>query len=481
MAKASYSETPQSMINGWTLISRTPTLLFYRSGDTIVVAIRGTKPTDRRDVEADAKIALNQLESTPRYQTDLSTLLTFQKQYPPSQFEYYGVGHSLGGAILDSFLADGWIRSGISYNPAIQPKNIPKPSTNQRIYQTGDPLYAVMGQFAKGSEVRPRKKSSPFESLLRNVPYVGSLIGLYKDHQLDNFEGGTRRENVLKKLGLKEDGYSLEELSEKSGVPKATLQKVYNRGIGAYKTNPTSVRMKGSFKKNVDAPLSKKLSKEQWAMSRIYSFLDKNPKHDTDLRGGKNRAVGTFSRLVRSLQRNEDVSDELYKLFRGKDAFSESFRDFVIEWADDNDLTTEEVFDSPANSLAMLTEALAEAETRGGGKTSFLSEIGMSPSSYLREARRKAKKEGYDPRKLTFAKDGTHKLEMKDEKGQSVKFGAVGYKDHLMWSHLETKGEVSKGVAEAKRQRFQTSHRAMKGDWKSNPYSANWLALRILW
>jgi hypothetical protein len=42
--------------------------------------------------------------------------------------------------------------------------------------------------------------------------------------------------------------------------------------------------MKGTFEKGVKAPMSQKLSKEQWAMARVYSFLDKNPKHDTDLR-----------------------------------------------------------------------------------------------------------------------------------------------------------------------------------------------------
>jgi hypothetical protein len=45
-----------------------------------------------------------------------------------------------------------------------------------------------------------------------------------------------------------------------------------------------SVRMKGTFEKGVSAPMSLKLSKEQWAMARVYSFLDNNPKHDTDLR-----------------------------------------------------------------------------------------------------------------------------------------------------------------------------------------------------
>jgi hypothetical protein len=95
----------------------------------------------------------------------------------------------------------------------------------------------------------------------------------------------TRRENFLRKKGLSTDkSYSLKELSKIAGVPITTLQVVYNRGIGAYKTNPESVRMEGTFEKNVNAPMSMKLSKEQWAMARVYSFLDGNTKHDNDLR-----------------------------------------------------------------------------------------------------------------------------------------------------------------------------------------------------
>lgn len=94
----------------------------------------------------------------------------------------------------------------------------------------------------------------------------------------------THRESFLKKKGLPDKSYSLKELSDASGVKVTILRQVYNRGIGAYKTNPQSVRLQGSFKKNVKAPMSMKLSKEQWAMARVYSFLDGNPKHDTDLR-----------------------------------------------------------------------------------------------------------------------------------------------------------------------------------------------------
>lgn len=95
----------------------------------------------------------------------------------------------------------------------------------------------------------------------------------------------THRENFLRKHGLDTDkSYSLSQLSKISGVPKRILQEVYNRGIGAYKTQPSSVRMKGTFEKGVNAPMSMKLSPQHWAMARTYSYLDFNPKHDNDLR-----------------------------------------------------------------------------------------------------------------------------------------------------------------------------------------------------
>ena len=94
----------------------------------------------------------------------------------------------------------------------------------------------------------------------------------------------THRQSFLRKYTLEDKSYSLSELADISGYSKGTLQEVYNRGIGAYKTQPMSVRMKGTFKKFVNAPMSMKLSKEQWAMGRVYSFLDNSHKHDLDLR-----------------------------------------------------------------------------------------------------------------------------------------------------------------------------------------------------
>ena len=86
----------------------------------------------------------------------------------------------------------------------------------------------------------------------------------------------------------KDESHSKSEIAKVSKIPKKIIDEVYERGIGAYKTNPTSVRMKGSYKKDVKAPMSKKLSKEQWAMARVYSFVNKiegrkKLNHDKDL------------------------------------------------------------------------------------------------------------------------------------------------------------------------------------------------------
>jgi hypothetical protein len=93
----------------------------------------------------------------------------------------------------------------------------------------------------------------------------------------------THRKKFLKKYNLEDQSYSIKELSTISNIPLNILQEVYNRGIGAYKTNPESVRIKGTFKKG-PAPMSQKLSKENWAMARVYSFLNNSKKHDQDLR-----------------------------------------------------------------------------------------------------------------------------------------------------------------------------------------------------
>ena len=265
----------------------------------------------RDSVKADASIAIGQLQNSQRFQQDLATLRQYQQQYPPTQFDYYGVGHSLGGAILDLFLKMGLLKQGISYNPAIQPGDFQSAIPNKRIYNQEDPLYQLMGRHAANTEVRAPRKKSWWEKVVEKVPYAGKAYNLYKAHQLDNFVGGGR-------------------------VPT--------------------------------------------------------------------------SKFAKQLQ-----------------------------------------------------------------------EAGIEPSAYLKEAQRRAKEAGYPAHLLGFANNDEHKLAIPDTDGRLVKFGRVGYNDHLIWSHLERQGSVPKGKAAEKRDTFRKSHLAMKGDWKRDKYSPNNLAIRVLW
>lgn len=71
----------------------------------------------------------------------------------------------------------------------------------------------------------------------------------------------TWKEKYNKKYGYeKSKSNSLSDIAKDTGISKRGLQQIYNKGIGAYKTNPQSVRP------NVT-------SKEQWAMARVYSAV----------------------------------------------------------------------------------------------------------------------------------------------------------------------------------------------------------------
>jgi len=279
----SYEPSAARQVGGWALVAESPTIKIYQMDGDAIVSIRGTY--DAEDTKADGLIAFNGLESSSRFQKDLQFLDSFQKQN--SGLQYFGVGHSLGGAVLDLFLHKGMITQGQSYNPAVQPQDFSTTLPNNRIFMSGDPLYTLVRAFLKQKPEVIQENSSIFRKIARLTP-IGNVLtsGDYlKSHGLAQFEGKgqTHKQKVLKKLRLKDSGHSLQELAGVTGVPIQILQEVYNRGIGAYKTNPESVRIKGTFKKG-PAPMSRKLSKEQWAMARVYSFLDGNPKHDQDLK-----------------------------------------------------------------------------------------------------------------------------------------------------------------------------------------------------
>ena len=106
--------------------------------------------------------------------------------------------------------------------------------------------------------------------------------------------------------------------------------------------------------------------------------------------------------------------------------------------------------------------------------------LGINPDDYLTTVKHLASKYRYNPDKISFATDGKHKIVYDSEKG-IVKFGAVGYGDFIVWSFLEKRGKVPKGIAQKKRKVFVISHKAMVRDYGVGDLSPNTLALRILW
>ena len=69
---------------------------------------------------------------------------------------------------------------------------------------------------------------------------------------------------------------SLREKAKEHHMPFGALLQVYRRGIGAWKTNPESVRLK-SGKKNYSSSRAGKMGKEQWAHARVNAFIEKRP------------------------------------------------------------------------------------------------------------------------------------------------------------------------------------------------------------
>ncbi len=68
----------------------------------------------------------------------------------------------------------------------------------------------------------------------------------------------------------------LREKAKESTLPFGALLQVYRRGVGAWKTNPESVRLK-SGEKNYSSSRRGKMPKEQWALARTNAFINKKP------------------------------------------------------------------------------------------------------------------------------------------------------------------------------------------------------------
>jgi hypothetical protein len=240
MAKNSYvsPQEPQKMapVGGYTVVLKTPTITIYQDDhfNAFVVAIRGT--ADWTDFKAWLPTATNSVKNTDRWERDYDILSNFQKKYPPDKYIYYGVGHSLGGEIMDQFINMGMIQKGRSYNPVIQLGDIRDADLakkNARIYASADPLYNLEGRLNHPTEVRPSPPSGIF---------FNPLTRIREQHSIQNpvFAGGSQPldEALYARVKAEADKKYKKHSAYKSGW----IVKRYKELGGKYKGKPAGLK-----------------------------------------------------------------------------------------------------------------------------------------------------------------------------------------------------------------------------------------------
>lgn len=199
-ARGAYSgHTPKS-IAGFTLVKGTPTIKFYEKGDTIIVAVRGTQ--DKEDVDAWIPSTRGKMDTTSRYAKDEKEMREFREKNPNK--DYIAVGHSLAGATIDLFLRRGLVRSGVSFNPMVEPQERNGGTRHRRIYNKQDPLYLLYGRNTKGAEAYEFSDPLWKRWLKYKLPIPASvLFNVLDAHNIDTMRGrGYVDQAVMRKIPL---------------------------------------------------------------------------------------------------------------------------------------------------------------------------------------------------------------------------------------------------------------------------------------
>lgn len=185
--------------------------------------------------------------------------------------------------------------------------------------------------------------------------------------------------------------------------------------------------------------------------------------------------------------------------FHKYDAFHNNCQDFVGAMLQSNGLLTPDVAEFIKQDIRQaiselpswtgkiargLTDAGALAnvalEGRGGihPMAKFakqMESMGVNPAQYLALAKKKAKALGLADNMLGFSTDAKHKLQIPNNDGKMIRFGAVGLGDYILYSLSGDK------KADQHRSNYRKRATKIKGDWEKDPYSANNLAIGVLW
>lgn len=199
------------------------------------------------------EMAKGKYQDTRRFKTAKRIFEESLSQFP--DFKVTLLGHSQAGMIVH-LLNDSRVYEALSYNPAWFPTTRQK--SNEYVVKTrGDPVSIA---------VIPTSRDKVFSTKSSNPLYNHSTVPLEElDQNMMIGKGlNTYKNKFNKKHGFPKDtSHSIEEIAKLSGYQLDGLKTIFDKGVGAYHTNPQSVRPQ------VHSP-------EQWGMSRVFASV--NPK-----------------------------------------------------------------------------------------------------------------------------------------------------------------------------------------------------------
>jgi hypothetical protein len=231
-------------LDGYEFIDSNGNVGVYQKKGQRLFAIRGMRVSDSADRSAVLSLISNDLKDSARYKKDKA----FIQKHKTLGVKNVVVGHSLGGAIIDQLIDDGVFSRGLSFNPAIQPKDITKTS-NRRLYNKDDFLYLLVGKYS-GNHGLIDVDFKAFEG-----HWLVKLFKLWTAHRIDQFvhrktdepaepEGttGVRKPDPKKKKEKKKDepkedppkkeGIVQSVIIEKSAMPDIDEAKAWVRSKG---------------------------------------------------------------------------------------------------------------------------------------------------------------------------------------------------------------------------------------------------------
>jgi hypothetical protein len=213
LERGTYKQNLQ--VTGYEILTRSPTIIFYKSitDNTVIIAVRGS--ADTRDwLQTNTLLPFGGLTGTARYKEDKKFVGDNIGKYSNGN-DIYVVGHSLGGVIADQLRRDfPIIKGGFTFNPAFQPQDYFRESKVDRKYTSRDPL-GLLGRFLPGAKVENK------ETFLQRLMPT-SILGRKDAHMLNAFESGKTGGNftgqslsnlyyIMKALGGKKVGGLVEQ------------------------------------------------------------------------------------------------------------------------------------------------------------------------------------------------------------------------------------------------------------------------------